>query len=323
MILKNKVVLVTGGAGFIGSHICDKALEEGAERVICVDNLVGGSKNNIGHLNNNERFEFVFGDVADAEFISPLVKTSDVIFHEAASKFVTCLKTPRIDLNTNIIGTFNILEAAKDSDTRIIHASTGSVFGSAESPQQPMKEDHLKNPTSLYGISKLTGENYVLYYANELGVKATSLRYFHVYGPRQDFSGEAGVVSIFLSRALDGKQPVINGTGEQVRCFTYVRDDVDANMLLYRNNGSIGEAYNVASRNRVTVKQLAETITSKYGKGIKPIYGPARKGENMWPIPDTSKIEKLGFNAKMSFDDGLELTRQWVGDELKKRKNGS
>tara|TARA_Y100000310_G_C20702405_1_gene831073 strand:+ start:9910 stop:10878 length:969 start_codon:yes stop_codon:yes gene_type:complete len=320
MSFKNKIVMVTGGAGFIGSHICDKALEEGAEKVICADNFIANTEKNIQHLKNNERFEFEFGDVADSDFITPLVKKSDVIFHEAASKFITCLKTPRVDLNTNIVGTFNILEAAKDTGTRIVYASTGSVFGSAESPKHSMKEDYIKNPTSMYGISKLTGEHYVLYYAKEFGIKATSLRYFHVYGPRQDFTGEAGVVSIFLSKVLSGKEPIIYGTGEQIRCFTYIQDDIDANLLLYKNNKTIGKAYNVASTNRITINQLAELIVKKYGENLKPIFGPARKGENMWPIPDTSKIEKLGFKAKVSFEEGLHLTKKWVEGELKRIK---
>ncbi len=321
MLFKNKIILITGGAGFIGSHICDKALEEGAEKVICVDNFIANTQKNIEHLRNKERFEFEFefGDVADTKFITSLVKKSDVIFHEAASKFITCLKTPRVDLDTNIVGTFNILEAAKDTKIRIIHASTGSVFGSAESPKHSMKEDYVKNPTSMYGISKLSAENYVLYYAKEFGVKATSLRYFHVYGPRQDFTGEAGVVSIFLSKVLSGKAPVIYGSGNQIRCFTYVKDDVNANILLYKNNNTIGETYNVASKNRIKVSQLAEIIIKKYGNDkMKPVHGPPRKGENMWPIPDTSKIEKLGFEAKMAFEQGLELTKQWVEKELKK-----
>jgi len=310
-MFNNKIVLVTGGAGFIGSHLVDKVIELGAEKVICFDNLVGsdGSDRNIVHLKDNPKFEFVNGDVADPKLIGPLVEKSDYVFHEAASKMVVCDEKPRVDLQTNILGTFNILEAARNSDCRIVHASTGSVFGSSD---VDMVESHTKSPTTLYGISKLAGEKYVLHYAGRFGIKASVIRYFHVFGPRQDFSGEAGVVSIFLSRVLQGKSPVIFSGGNQIRCFTYISDDVDATLLLAKEQKAVGEDFNVASKTRMSVDELADMVIKKYGAGLQPEKGKDRPGENYRPVPDTSKIEKLGFSAKVSFEDGLELTRKWV-----------
>lgn len=317
MQFENKTVLVTGGAGFIGSHIIDRCLKEGAKKVICLDNFIASTGKNIAHLKNTPQVEIIEGDVRDFELIKKLVEQSDYIFHEAASKMVAALDNPRIDLDVNITGTFNILEAARKSNNnpRIIHASTGSVLGSSN---KPMPENHPKNPTTLYGISKTAGELYCLFYAKEFGVRVTALRYFHVFGPRQDFSGEAGVVSIFLSKVIQNQNPIVYSGGTQIRCFTYVDDDVEANMILAKNEATVGEVYNVASKERVTVISLAKMIIENYGEGnLQAEIGPMRQGENYYPVPDTSKIEALGFEAKTSFKEGLAKTKQWVEQYLK------
>jgi UDP-glucose 4-epimerase len=159
-----------------------------------------------------------------------------------------------------------------------------------------------------------------MHFAKEHGLKASVIRYFHVFGPRQDYSGEAGVVSIFLSRVLQNKAPIIFSGGTQVRCFTYINDDVDATLLLATSNNAIGEAYNVASKTRITINELANLIIEKYGKeGLKPVMGDKRVGENVKPIPDTSKIEALGFSEKVSFEEGLHRTKQWVEEDLKRK----
>ncbi len=315
-LFKNKVVLVTGGAGFIGSHIVDKALELNAEKVISFDNLIGGSLKNHVHLKNEPKFEFVNGDICDYKKIERYVEQSDIIFNEAASKLVTSLKNPTIDIQTNVVGNFNILEIMRknQSSARIIHASTGSVFGSSD---KPFEEKDSQHPSTVYGISKLATEKYFLLYAKEYGIKASVLRYYHVFGPRQDYSGEAGVINIFLSKVLKGKAPTIFGTGEQIRCFTAVKDDVEANILLYKNNSSIGEDYNVASKTRMSVLGLANKIIEKYGpKGMKPRMGLPRMGENLKPIPDTKKIEMLGFKETVTFDEWLDVTKEWIMKDM-------
>lgn len=315
MLFRNKIILITGAAGFIGSHLVDKCLEKGAEKVIGVDNFSGGIMKNLKHLKNEERFKLIRGDVRNFDLIKPLVQKSDYVFHEAVSKLINSFKNPRIDLETNIIGTFNILESAKESDVRIVHASTGSVFGSSK---KLMDENHPKNPTTLYGISKLAGEKYCLHYAREFGTKVSVIRYFHVYGPRQDYLSEAGVVSIFLYRVLKNKPLIVYG-GDQIRCFTYVVDDIDATLLLAKKNKTIGEDYNVASKVRISIKDLAELIIRKYGTGeIRPIFKEMRRGENLRPTPNTKKIERLGFKTKVSFDEGLEKTRQWIIEDMKR-----
>ncbi|MBU0459623.1 MAG: NAD-dependent epimerase/dehydratase family protein, partial [Nanoarchaeota archaeon] len=230
----DKVVLVTGGAGFIGSHLVEKCLELNAKKVISFDNLCGSTNDNLAHLRTNPRLVEVKGDIQDYYLIKPYVEEANVIFNQAASKLVVSLKDPSIDVKTNVLGNFNILEIMRkcNSQARLIHASTGSVFGSSE---KPFDEDDPMKPSTVYGISKLAAEKYILLYAKEYGLKASVLRYYHVFGPRQDYAGEAGVINIFLSRIWEGKAPQVCGTGEQVRCFTYVKDVVAANLLLYQN----------------------------------------------------------------------------------------
>ncbi|MBN1295234.1 SDR family NAD(P)-dependent oxidoreductase [bacterium] len=311
-------VLVTGGAGFIGSHIVDACLESSAEKVIALDNFVNGQEKNLSHLRHHPRFVKISGDIRDVDTVRPLVHEADVIFNEAASKLVVSRVRPRIDLETNILGTFNILEAMKETDKILVHASTGSVLGNTD--EAAMREDHPQNPSTLYGISKGAAEKYVRFYSDEFNVRAAIIRYFHVYGPRQEYGGEAGVVSIFLGRVLQGKAPVIFGTGEQIRCFTYVRDDVAANFMLLEGllDGRYrGEVFNCAARTRMSVLGLAEMIIEKYGpQGMKPMFGPARLGENLRPIPDTRKIETIGFRESVSFEEGLDTTCHWVENDL-------
>lgn len=318
MFVKDKIVLVTGGAGFIGSNLAERLVKAGARTVYVLDNFVAGNYENIRSLMQSKNFKLIKGDVRDFDLVKFLVTKSDYVFDLAASKLVVSMENPRIDLETNIIGTFNVLEAARlNKKVRIVHASTGSTLGSST---KPMKEDHHPRPTTLYGISKLSAEHYCLFYAREFGVKVSIIRYFHVFGPRQDYAGKAGVVNIFLSRVLAGKPPIINGTGEQIRCLTYVQDDIDATLLIAKSKKSIGEIYNVASLTRIKVKDLAELIIKRYAvKKMRSIYAPARPGENLRPVPDTSKIEKLGFKARFTFLEGLDITREWIENDLRRK----
>ncbi|RMH58230.1 MAG: NAD-dependent epimerase/dehydratase family protein [Candidatus Hydrogenedentota bacterium] len=308
---RGKAVLVTGAAGFIGSHVCELALEGGARRVLGLDNFVSGLPRNLDPFRNDPRFDFTEGDVRDFNTIAPLVREADLVIHEAASKLVASRDNPRVDLETNILGTFNVLEAAREKAVPVVHVSTGSVLGNA--PEGSMREDHPKRPSTLYGISKSAGEEYALFYAREFGVPARVIRYFHVFGPRQDYSGDAGVVSIFLARAMRGQTLFIHGSGEQIRCFTFVRDTVAATFLLAAREDTLGEVYNVASRNRVSVKELAGIVLERYGAaGASIEHDAPRPGENLRPIPLTEKIESLGWKAMVSFDEGLEATAEWV-----------
>lgn len=313
MKLNGSSILITGGCGFIGSHLVERVLDEDVRSVTVLDNLVAGTRENLQHIEDS-RLSIVIGDVANYQVVEKLVQKADVVFHQAASKMMVSRESPRIDLETNILGTFNILEACRGADVRVIYASTGSVLGSSD---EPMSETHPANPSTLYGISKYTAEKYCRFYAEEFGVRVSMLRYFHVFGPRQDYAGEAGVVSIFLSRFLAGKSPVVNKPGDQIRCLTFVKDTVEANMLLVANDESIGETYNIAAKTRISVTDLARTIRDLCGREeVEILSGDARPGENLRPVPDTTKIETLGFSESWTFQQGLQATKTWVEKDM-------
>lgn len=316
MNLKNKTILVTGGAGFIGSHLCETLLDKEVDKVYILDNLCQSHLGNILDIMKSPKIEFVRGDVRNKVLVEDLVLKSDVIFHLAASDIGHSEISPRIDMETNVAGTLNILEAArKKPSVRIVHASSGSVIGSSD---KPADEDAILKPTTLYGISKMTGEKYAAFYAEEYDIKVSVIRYFHVFGPRQNYRGKAGVINIFLSRILKGLPPVIWGNGEQLKCFTYVQDSVDATIFLAENEKAIGEIYNVASEERMTINKLALILIGMYAedKKMKPLYAQAKVGENMKPNPDTSKIERLGFRFNYNFVTGIDKTTKWVEENL-------
>jgi len=321
MKLNNKKVLVIGGAGFIGSHIVDRALQLGAEKVISFDNFSGVKQDNLAHLKNDPRFISVRGDLRNFEEVSKAIEGTDLILNQATSKLVTSIKDPMADVLTNTVGNMTLLEALRKSGSsaRVVHASTGSVFGDARVPYDDVLS--VKEPTTIYGANKLAAEHYHLYFAKEYGIKSSIVRYYHVYGERQDSRLGAGVINLFLSNVLAGKAPTVCGTGEALRCFTYVKDCAEANFLIANSSNAIGKRYNAASKVRMSVLELAEMIAKKYGTpGMKPAFIPERTGEVLRPIPDTRMIEDLGFKESVTFDEGLERTKQWIASQLQNSK---
>lgn len=283
--------LVTGGAGFIGSHICEHLVKEGHE-VVSVDNYVTGKRSN--HVEGVAYYE---ADVLDD--LDFLVSGVDVIYHNAASKKTVCLKDPRLDLDTNAKGTFNLLElAVKHKVKRFVHASTGSVYG--EPQYYPQDEHHPLDPVSYYGVSKLAGERYVNAFSKLYGLNTTILRYFHVYGPRQDNSDAGGVVSIFSDRIKRGVPLTVYGTGEQERSFTYVGDVVKANMVAGPG------VYNVASGIEYTLKNLIGLLEHITGLKAKVEYKDWQVGDVREFQVHSKKIKKL--MSFTPFEIGLKRT---------------
>ncbi len=319
-IYKGKVVTIFGGAGFIGSNLCDRLMEANPERLVVFDNLCQSSMDNIKHHFNKKNFKFIYGDIRDYSSVEKLVGCSDYVFNLAASNVGMSTERPRVDLQTNVEGTFNILMAAeKNAAVRIVHASSGSVLGDSKDGT-PMDEEHRTNPSNMYGISKLAGENYCKFFAKHLGVDVSIVRYFHVFGPRQDYNGKSGVINIFLNRIKDGINPVVWGSGEQIQCFTFVEDVIDATLLIAGDDSTIGEVYNIASKTRKKVKNLAQYLINSFGsKKNKVEYGPAKVGENMRPVPDTKKITELGWEPKYTFAEGVHITNNWL-DDVRKEK---
>jgi len=320
--LKSKYskALVTGGAGFIGSHIVGGLLEEGLE-VISVDNYFGGKEDNLKeyHEKYGDKFTEVKCDVTDYDGLKKLFDGVDLVYHEAASKKTICLKDPRMDLLINGTGTFNILELARDFGVKkVVHASSGSVYG--EAIIKPQTEDHPVNPTSYYGVSKLAGEKYARAFVDLYDMNVTILRYFHVYGPKQENSDVGGVVSIFGRNVLDNQNPMIHGDGSQERSFTYVGDLVNINKIVAMKEETKGQAYNCASGINITISELAVKVIESFGKENE-----LKADHDDWTIGDiksfdvsNEKVKALGHTFETSFEDGLAKTLDWLKGYLKK-----
>jgi len=305
MTLENKIITIFGGSGFIGSHLCDALIKENPKKLIIFDNLSASTIGNIKHLLSDKRVQFINGDIRLYDEIASIIKVSDFIFHLGASCVGSSLTNPRENLESNILGTFNILDLAVQLNpiVRIIYASSGSIISQA----------------TPYAISKLAAENYCNFYAKEKGLKITSLRYHHVYGPRQSIkNGLSGVINIFLNLILQGKPPVIFGEGDAIKNFTNVSDIVKANLLVALNDDTIGKVYDVASDIKVSIKKLAESLIEKYAedKNMKAEYGEKRIGEINELFPNTAAIKELGWKAEVEFEEGLEQCKKWVEEQL-------
>jgi len=315
-----KKALVTGGAGFIGSHLVEELLKLGL-KVISIDSYIAGKHENLKDFLDNPDFQEVNCDVRDYNRLKQYFEEVDIVFHEAASKKTVCLKDPRKDLEINAEGTFNILELSRNFGVKkVVQASTGSVYG--EALYFPQNEKHPLNPTSYYGVSKLAGEKYAKVFEQLYNMDVTILRYFHVYGPRQEYSDVGGVVSIFGRRAINNQPLIIFGDGTQQRSFTYVKDVVAANILVAVKKETKGECYNCASGIRVTIKELADrilAISEKPNLGIE--YQDWVPGDIKIFDIDNSKLKKLGFEFKTDFDKGLRLTFDWLKNYLKPQTN--
>jgi UDP-glucose 4-epimerase len=315
MIQDYSRILVTGGCGFIGSHLVDQLLSEGLE-VTVIDNLDTGHLTNIAHHQSKKSFHFIRGDIRDFVLVKKTIKDVDIVFHEAALASVTLsVKDPILTNEINVTGTLNLLKASSDFGVkRFIYASSAAVYGDTSSPQK--KEDMTPNPRSPYGISKLAAENYVKLFYKLYGLKTISLRYFNVYGPRQHFDLECaygGVITIFTNRLLRNMPPIVFGDGEQTRDFIYVADVVEANMLALKNKNATGEAFNIGTSISVSVNQVAETLKEITGKkNLKNVIAPPRPADGRHGYADISKAQRiLGFHPKVSIKEGLTELVDW------------
>lgn len=307
-------ILVTGGAGFIGSHLVDRLIEEG-HQVAVVDDLSTGKKKNI-----NAKAEFYKLDILSPKVERVFQKERpEALFHFAAQMDVRrSVKDPIFDGQVNILGTVNLLEqGVKVGTKRVIFASSGgAIYGEQE--RFPADEDHPTHPVSPYGISKLAAEHYLYYYGRTYGLQWTSLRFGNVFGPRQDPFGEAGVVAIFTLKLLQNEQPVINGTGKQTRDYIAVDDVVDANMAVL--NGGVNDTFNVGTGRETSVNQLFRLLAEAVGSPIKERYGPERRGEQLRSCLDATKLTKaLDWEPRLSLAEGLKRTVEYFRETVKER----
>jgi len=295
-------ILVTGGAGFIASHIADAFIESG-HNVTIIDNLTTGREENI-----NPKAKFFKVDIRDD--LSKIFEEGkfDVVNHHAAQIDVRrSVSDPIYDAGVNILGTLNLLQnSVKYRVKKFMFASTGgAVYG--EQDYFPADENHKQQPLSPYGISKLAVEKYLYFYKEVHGLRYTILRYANIYGPRQNPLGEAGVVCIFLDKILAGEQPIINGSGEQTRDYVYVKDVVRANLLTLNEEDS--EIYNVGTGIETSVNELFRLINQNFNNSIKEVHGPAKPGEQMRSVITSEKLfKKFGWKPSTKLEDGLKET---------------
>lgn len=310
--------LVTGGAGFIGSHITHHLLGKGHE-IVCLDNFdptydIRTKKKNIAPFFENPDFELVEGDVRDPELVKESVKDIDYIFHEAALvSVVESMKNPVKTIQINTIGTLNMLEAAAFSNVKkVIIASSAAVYGNA--PELPKKENMIPVPRSPYAISKLDCEYAARIYYEEHGLKTTSLRYFNVYGPRQDpTSPYAAAIPIFIERALNNDTILIYGDGMQTRDFVFISDVVQANELAMSKGD--GKVFNVANGTSTSIKEIAEQIIKQTDSKSRISYEKERIGDILHSVADISEIRKIGFKPKFNMNEGIGKTIEWYRDQ--------
>ncbi len=305
--------LITGGAGFIGSHIVEKLIHKG-EKVRVLDNFSSGRRENLKHL--LDKIELVEGDIRDFWTVIQAVEGVDFILHQAALTSVQrSIKNPLTTNEVNINGTLNILEAAKiHKIKRLVYASSSSVYG--DTPTLPKIETMAPNPISPYAISKLAGEEYCQVFYRVYGLETVCLRYFNVFGPRQNpLSEYAGVIPRFILALLQGNKPNIYGDGEQSRDFTYVENVVQANLKACLNESIGGETINIASSQRHTINQLWNALAGITDRNLEPSYSKPKPGDIKHSLGDIGKAQKLlGYEVKTDFEDGLRKTVEHYKD---------
>jgi UDP-glucose 4-epimerase len=303
--------IVTGGAGFIGSAIVRKLLDEGASRIVVIDNLLTGLERNLEEVRS--RIDFQRADIRNYEEIAPLIRGAGVVFHQAAIPSVPRSiddPVPSHDVNAN--GTFNVLRAAKEGQAgRVVYAASSSAYGDTE--VLPKVESMAPRPKSPYALQKLIGEYYAGIFSGVYGLETVSLRYFNVYGPRQDpTSAYSGVLSLFMTAVLDRKAPMIFGNGEQSRDFTFVEDVAELNLKAARAKGVSGNMYNGGNGGRITLNQAWALLQKLEGINIAPRYGPPRAGDVRDSQADiTLAVRDLGHAPRFSFEEGLRITLEW------------
>ena len=306
--MKNKKVLVTGGAGFIGSNLVKKLLSENND-VIVIDDLSSGFKSNIIE---NKGIRFINGDIRNRKVIDDAINGVEVVFHLAASVGnKRSIDFPIIDSEINILGTLNILEASiKEGVRKIVTSSSAGIFG--ELKTIPIKENHQIEPDSPYGCSKLCQEKLCLSYSKLYDIEAICLRYFNVYGPNQRFDAYGNVIPIFVYKMLHNEPITIFGDGLQTRDFIHVDDVVQANINSASSYG-VSEAFNIASGTRITINDLVKLITKNYKKNIIINYDKKRPGDVMHSLADISFARnKINFNPIISLEDGIEEYVNWA-----------
>ena len=306
-------MLITGGAGFMGSHLCEKYTKEG-HTVLCLDNFMNGNLINIRHLLNYRNFKLINGDIRNFDLLEKIMRDIDVIFHLAAQIHVDrSIVEPQLTYEVNVLGTQNILEAARVYDiVKVIYTSTSEVYGSAQ--YVPMDENHPLDAPHPYGASKIAADRMCYAYVNTYGMNIYIMRPFNTFGPKQKDSGYGGVISIFVKRVLGGMPPIIYGDGHQTRDYIYIKDVVSAFDSILNYNEPVAEPINFGSGKEIRIVDLANEIIRLCGKEktIKPVHVEPRPGEVRRLVAKVSKAEELlGWCPEYELEDGLREFIDW------------
>ena len=310
---KDTLFLVTGGAGFVGSNLCDTIINMGY-RVRCLDNFSTGKRENIAHLHNNPMFELIEGDIRNYEICLSACANVDFVLHQAAWGSVPrSMEMPVIYNDINVNGTVNMMEAARQQGVKkFVYASSAAVYGDDET--LPKVEEKIGNPLSPYALTKRIDEEYGRLYTDVYGLDTYGLRYFNVFGRRQDPNGAyASVIPKFIKLLLDGEQPVIYGDGSQSRDFVYIEDAVSANLRACKaSHDTAGQAYNVASGESKDLLDIYDCICKALHKEVEPLFSGERKGDIKYSSADIHKaIEFLGYKPEWTFEQGINKTMEW------------
>ena len=308
--------LITGGAGFIGSHIVDEVLRRG-DNVRVVDNLSTGQEANLAEV--RERIKFCQLDIRDLEAMRPCFDGVDYVIHLAAlASIPRSIADPITSNAVNVDGTLNVLVAARDAKAkRVVFAASSSAYG--DNPVLPRVETHEPRPLSPYALMKLTGEYYCKVFTNIYGLETVSLRYFNIFGPRQNANSPyTGVLSLFNAAYIRGTTPVVYGDGEQSRDFTYVANVVDASLRACTAPGASGGVFNVGVAEQHSINQIIAMMNKIFGRDVKPNYAPTRPGDVRESLADISRARAvLGYTPLVPFEEGLRKTVEWYRATLR------
>ncbi len=308
--MNNNKIIITGGLGFIGSNLAERLIKN--NEVTIIDDESTGKMENIKHL-ECDNLKVINGSITDLD-LTDNFKGHDYVFHQAALPSVPrSIKDPKGSNEANITGTLNVLVAAKDAGVKkVVCASSSSVYG--DTPKLPKSEDMPVNPLSPYAITKMTGEFYCKVFQDIYGLQTISLRYFNVFGPRQDLTSQySAVIPKFIDAILNNKSLVVYGDGEQSRDFSYIKHVVDANILACESDKT--GVYNIACGRRITINQLIDMVNEILGKDVEPTYSEVRAGDIKHSLADISKASMFGYEPKSDFKQELEETIRWFRNE--------
>jgi UDP-glucose 4-epimerase len=311
------VYVVTGGGGFIGSHIVEELIRRN-ETVKIIDNFSTGKRENVEPFRT--KAEVIETDISESPDLAKILKGADYVIHQAAIPSVPkSIIDPLKSHQANVNGTLQLLIASRDAGIkRVVYASSSSLYG--DSPTLPKHEGMMPNPLSPYGAQKLFAEMYCQVFTKAYGLETVSLRYFNVFGPRQDATSQySGVLALFIPAVLEGRRPTIYGDGQQSRDFTYVKNVVEANLLACKAPGAAGQVFNVACGDRITVNSMLQQINQVTGKDISPIYAEQRAGDIKHSQADITRARAdLAYDPQVSFAEGLRHTIEWYRENLRR-----